>query len=245
MQMEELPMDELVRQISEEPRPSFRSAVTQAGINVIAEIKYKSPSRGSFTCQLPALELAKMYSENGARALSVLTERRYFDGDLHFLREISEDLEEMPLLRKDFILDRYQVVESRVNGASACLFIVACLKGNELGDLIACAADWGLDALVEIHGPHELEQAVESGAIIIGVNNRDLRTFAVDIATSFDIARRMERETGYVLVSESGIKAHSQLLELQDAGFNAFLVGSTLMDSPDPGKKLRELRGDV
>lgn len=243
--MAELPMDELVQQIPDEPRPSFSSAVTQAGINVIAEIKYKSPSRGSFTCQLPALELAKMYWENEARALSVLTEKRYFDGDLHFLQEINEHLEAVPLLRKDFILDRYQVVESRVKGASACLFIVACLNGNELGDLIACAADWGLDALVEIHGPHELEQAIESGAIIIGVNNRDLRTFTVDIATSFDIARRMEGERGYVLVSESGIKDHSQLLELKDAGFSAFLVGSTLMDSPDPGERLRELKGDV
>lgn len=242
--MLELPMDELVHQISEEIRPSFRSAITKEGINIIAEIKYRSPSHGSFTCQLPALELARIYSENGASAISVLTEKRYFSGDLHFLQEISEDLDEMPLLRKDFILDRYQVLESRVNGASACLFIVACLEENQLRELIACSADWALDAVVEIHSPRELEKAINSGASIIGVNNRDLRTFTVDLSTSFEIAKRMERETGYVLVSESGIQEHSQLLELQDAGFSAFLVGSILMDLPNPGKKLRELIGN-
>lgn len=234
-----LPLNRLLDQIPEQPPPSFTAAITQPGINIIAEIKYRSPSRGRFACHLPPKELAGIYVENGAAALSVLTEKKYFDGDVEFLRAVEV---EAPLLRKDFIIDRYQVAEARFYGASAYLLIVSCLSRGELSGLISYGKDFQLDALVEVHDAFELEAALESGARLIGVNNRDLQTFQVDLRTSFEIARRMEKETGCILVAESGISEHSQIVELQDAGFSAFLIGSTLMDSADPGARLRQLR---
>ena len=241
---ESVPLEDLLGRIPAEPPVSLGSALTQPGVNIIAEIKYKSPSRGEFACQLPCRDLAGIYSENGAVAVSVLTEKSYFSGDLSFLKEIAEERPDLPLLRKDFIVNHYQVVESRSSGASAYLLIVSCLSEQELKSLIHCGQDFQLDALVEVHDPFELEKAVNAGTHLIGVNNRNLRTFEVDLDTSFDIARRMEGEAGYTLISESGIEQHSQIGELQDAGFHAFLVGSILMDSSDPGEKLRQLRGE-
>ena len=176
--------------------------------------------------------------------MSVLTEKHYFSGDLSFLQEIAEEQPELALLRKDFIVDPYQVVEARSSGACAYLLIVACLSEQKLQSLIHYGQEFQLDALVEVHDPFELEKAINAGAGIIGVNNRNLRTFEVDLDTSFDIARRMEGEKGYTLISESGIEEHSQIVELQDAGFQAFLVGSIFMDASDPGRKLRQLRGE-
>ncbi len=241
---ESVPLEKLLGRIPEEPPVSLTSALAQSGVNIIAEIKYKSPSRGEFTCQLACRELAGIYSENGAVALSVLTEKNYFSGDLSFLQEIAEEQPELALLRKDFIVDPYQVVEARSSGACAYLLIVACLSEQKLQSLIHYGQEFQLDALVEVHDPFELEKAINAGAGIIGVNNRNLRTFEVDLDTSFDIARRMEGEGGYTLISESGIEEHSQIVELQDAGFQAFLVGSIFMDSSDPGRKLRQLRGE-
>ena len=240
----ELPLEDLLGQVPEQSPVSFQSALTEAGVNIIAEIKYKSPSRGAFACQLPAGDLARVYRENGAVALSVLTEKNYFAGDLAFLKEIGQEMPETPLLRKDFIVDRYQVVESRNTGASAFLLIASCLSEGQLESLIRLGEEFHLDALVEIHDPFELEKAVNCGARIIGINNRDLRTFQVDLGTSFEMARRMEGEEGYILISESGILEHSQIVELQDAGFSAFLIGSVLMDSSDPGATLRQLKGE-
>ncbi len=241
---ENVPLEKLLGTIPEQPPVSLRSALAQPGVNIIAEIKYKSPSRGEFACQLPCLDLAGIYSENGAVALSVLTEKTYFSGDLSFLKEIAQEKPDLPLLRKDFIVDSYQVVEARSSGACAYLLIVSCLDEQQLQGLIQYGQEFQLGALVEVHDPFELEKALNAGARIIGVNNRNLQTFEVDLDTSFDIARRMEGEEGHTLVSESGIKEHSQIAELQDAGFQAFLVGSILMDSSDPGEKLRQLRGE-
>lgn len=241
---ESVPLEKLLGEIPDEAPVSLSKALAQPGVNIIAEIKYRSPSRGEFACQLPCLGLAGIYSENGAAALSVLTEKKYFSGDLSFLQEIAQQKPELALLRKDFIVDRYQIVEARSSGASAYLLIVSCLEERQLQSLIQYGQEFQLDALVEIHDPFELETAIRGGARIIGVNNRNLRNFEVDLDTSFDIARRMEGETGYTLISESGIEHHSQIAELQDAGFQAFLVGSILMDSSDPGKKLRQLRGE-
>lgn len=234
------PLQQLLRQIGEDPLPSFYAAIARPRVNLIAEIKYRSPSHGPFLCQLPPQDLAKIYTDNGADAISVLTEKTYFDGDIEFLKSVETPL---PLLRKDFIVDRYQIPETRLYGASAYLLIVSCLSRSELNDLIHYGGDFQLDTLVEVHDPFELEAAVESGANIIGVNNRNLRTLEVDIQISFDIAKRMEGESGYVLVSESGIGERSQIGELHEAGFTAFLVGSTLMSSEDPARKLNELRG--
>ncbi len=241
---ESVPLEKLLGRIPEEPPVSLRSALAQPGVNIIAEIKYKSPSRGDFACQLPCLDLAGIYSENGAVALSVLTEKTYFSGDLSFLKEIAQEKPDLPLLRKDFIVDSYQVVEARSSGACAYLLIVSCLDEQQLQGLIQYGQEFQLGALVEVHDPFELEKAINAGTGLIGVNNRNLRTFEVDLDISFDIARRMEGEEGHTLVSESGIKEHSQIAELQDAGFQAFLVGSILMDSSDPGEKLRQLRGE-
>lgn len=237
-----LSMQELLEQLPEEAPLSFESALSQPGVNIVAEIKYRSPSRGAFTCQLGPSDLAEVYAQNGARALSILTEKKYFDGDLRFLEEVRRQ-SELPLLRKDFIVERYQVAEARVRGASAFLLIVSCLSSAELRDLISYGKDLQLEALVEVHDSFELERVMESGALIIGVNNRNLSTFEVDIQTSFELARRLEGEEGRILVCESGIREHTQIKELQDAGFSAFLIGSTLMDSSDPGETLRQLRG--
>ena len=236
-----VPLAELLEAGPGRPAPSFEAALTRPQINVIAEIKYRSPSRGAFTCRLPPREIGRLYLENGAAAISVLTEKHFFHGDLEFLRTVSEQETGLPLLRKDFIFDAYQLAEARAHGASAFLLIAACLSPERLQALIRAGQDFQLDALVEVHDAFELETAVESGARIIGVNNRDLRTFNVDLNTSFNLARLLEGETGFVLVSESGIREPVQLLELRDAGFDAFLVGSLLMDSADPGAGLREL----
>ena len=238
---ERVPLAGLLEAGSVRPVPSFEAALTRPQINVIAEIKYHSPSRGAFTCRLPPREIARLYLDNGAAAISVLTEKHFFHGDLEFIRTVREQETGLPLLRKDFIFDAYQLAEARAQGASACLLIAACLPAERLKELIRHGQDFRLDALVEVHDAFELETAVESGARIIGVNNRDLRTFNVDLNTSFKLARLLEGESGFALVSESGIREHVQLLELRDAGFHAFLVGSLLMDSDDPGAGLRDL----
>lgn len=236
----QLPLEQLLDQISEDPGSSFRAAIAAPSISIIAEIKYQSPSRGPFACRLPPQDLARIYTENGADAISVLTEKTYFAGDIEFLRSIETPL---PLLRKDFIVDRYQIPETRFYGASAYLLIVSCVSESELYDLIHYGKDFQLDTVVEVHDPFELEAAIKNEASIIGVNNRNLRTLEVDIQTSFDIARRMESERGYFLVSESGIDERTQIRELHDAGFTAFLIGSTLMSSEDPARKLQGLKG--
>ena len=238
---ERVPLAELLKADTARPVPSFETALTRPQINVIAEIKYRSPSRGAFTCRLSPGEIGRLYQDNGAAAISILTEQHFFHGDLEFIRAVREQETGLPLLRKDFIFDAYQLAEARARGASACLLIVACLTPGELQELIRSGRDYRLDTLVEVHDAFELETAVESGARIIGVNNRNLRTFQVDLNTSFKLARLLEGELGFVLVSESGIREHVQLVELRDAGFDAFLVGSLLMDSSDPGAGLKRL----
>ncbi len=244
------------------PRP-LSVALGADSLNVIAELKYRSPSHGPFACQDPPARVARAYARAGAAALSILTDEEYFHGRLGYLDEVrelmsrrwaisddepdSEDsLEDwrdrhLPLLRKDFILDRYQVAEARAHGASAFLLIVACLSPGDLAGLREYGEDLGMEALVEIHDLFELDRALESGARIIGVNNRNLRDFSVNIETSFEIARRLEGETSLILVAESGLSTKSQLVELKDAGFAGFLIGTTFMDSASPGAALATL----
>jgi indole-3-glycerol phosphate synthase len=222
----------------------FQDALTKPGTNIIAEIKYSSPSHGPFACQRPAADVAKIYRDHGAAAISVLTEEPRFNGKLEYLRKAAEIEDCPPLLRKDFIRTSEQVEEAADNGAAAFLLIVRDLAPGLLNDLRHYGEDKGLEALVEIHDAFELETAMEQGARLIGVNNRDLRTFEVKVKTSFEIAKLMEKETSYTMVAESGIKDRSLILELQDAGYSGFLIGSVLMDSKDPAKKLLELRGE-
>ncbi len=261
---EDLSLSRLLDRCGGEPAPVFSDALRAAGLAVIAEIKYSSPSHGAFRCQDPPESVARSYAIGGAAALSILTDKRFFKGDLSYLdrvrkvqerlwalsdeefeREGHEDwrLRRLPMLRKDFIIDRYQVGEARVNGASAYLLIVAGLDPGKLNELMRFGEDLGLEALVEVHDERELEVAVEAGSRLIGVNNRNLRTFEVNLATSFAVARRLEGEAGFTLVAESGISHRSQLIELGDAGFTGFLIGTSFMESDDPGAELARLLG--
>ncbi|GAB4235522.1 MAG: indole-3-glycerol phosphate synthase TrpC [Acidobacteriota bacterium] len=260
------PEDRLRRKFPERRPPRLTEALTKEGLNIIAEVKYRSPSHGPFRCRRPPVEVAAEYVAGGAAALSVLTDQRYFDGRLEYLQEISaamlaaaqaaergdeaalrrwgdgsRPLPAVPILRKDFVLDRYQITEAAAAGASAYLLIVACLQQSELESLLHFGEELELEALVEVHDPFELERAVEAGARLIGVNNRNLKTFEVDIRTSFELARRLEGETGYVLVAESGLREGVQLEELREAGFAGFLIGSAFMEDEHPGRALRRL----
>ncbi len=224
--------------------PSFSGSLAQPGPRIIAEIKYKSPSHGLFICNDAPEKIAESYCGGGAAALSILTDEYFFAGKLEYLDRVrkyldsSEYGESVPLLRKEFIVDRYQVLEARVKRASAVLLIAAVLSRSQLRELLGYTREAGLEALVEIHGPGELETVLDCGADIIGVNNRNLETFKVDIKTSFDIARRLEGENGFLLVAESGISDAVQVRELSDAGFDGFLIGSAFMDTRNPGEAL-------
>ncbi len=233
----------LHRRLDPRPRAPFRAALERDTVNVIAEVKYSSPSRGDFPCRLAPEKVARRYALNGAAALSVLTDRSFFKGSPEHLQEIHRELPELPLLRKDFIIDPYQVAQAAAWGASAYLLIVASLTDPELVQLRSAATDYQLEALVEVHDPWDLERALESRSRLIGVNNRDLKTFQVDLATSFRLARRVEGESGLLLVSESGITERTQIEELRGAGFSAFLIGSHFMESEDPGSPLARLLG--
>ncbi len=263
---ERIRLDQLLDRVPESRPTLLSQALSAAGLQIIAELKYRSPSHGPFTCQDPPAEIGRAYARAGAAALSILTDEDYFGGRLEYLDEINaamqrrwilrddekdrEEVEDeawrdrrLPLLRKDFIVDRYQVAEARAHGASAFLLIVAALSRDRLAALRHYGGDLGLEALVEVHDLFELDSALESGSRIIGVNNRNLKDFSVDIRTSFEIARRLEGETSLTLVAESGLSTRSQLMELKDAGFSGFLIGTTFMETACPGLRLEELLG--
>jgi len=211
------------------------------GMNVIAEIKRASPSKGPIREQIDPKQYARMYEGGGAAAISVLTDKEYFRGDAADLRE-AKAAARLPVLRKDFIISTYQVYESAVIGADAVLLIVRALSRELLGDLIALCGGLGLDALVEVHNEEELDIASSAGARLIGINNRDLRTFRTDIQTSIDLAGRTR--PGQVVVTESGISGRPQIERLLEAGIWNFLIGESLMRSDDPGQFLRVLHGE-
>ncbi len=208
-------------------------------VRVLAEVKRASPSAGPIAPGVDPVAVARCYEAAGAAAISMLTDRRFFDGDLAFLSATRAAVE-IPLLRKDFIIDAYQVAEARAAGADAVLLIVAALDDAELRDLHAAAAGLGMDALVEIHDQAEAERAVRAGARLIGVNHRDLRTFQMDLALTARLAPGMP--AGTVLVAESGIRTPADVAALAAAGADAILVGETLMRAPSPGDQLRLLR---
>jgi indole-3-glycerol phosphate synthase len=208
------------------------------GLRVIAELKRASPSRGLLRQRYRRREIAFGYAAGGASALSVLTEDHYFLGSIQDLTEVRQAVE-IPVLRKDFILESYQVYESVAAGADALLLIVAVLPENELGSLLELCKQLRIDALVEVHTEAELDRARAAGARIIGVNNRNLRTLEVNLETSFRLREKMPR--GCLAVSESGIKTADDLRRLQEAGFDAVLIGEHLMLQPDPGKALQTL----
>jgi len=217
----------------------FASALARPDrINVIAECKRRSPSKGTLGHDYQPARIARGYEAAGAAAVSVLTEARFFGGAVDHLREI-RDAVNLPLLRKGFIVDEYQLLESCVAGADAILLIAAAVDDADLKDLIRRAGKLGLAALVEVHDGLDLERAIEAGATIVGVNNRDLRTLAVDLRTSTRLIRLIP--AGVIAVAESGIDSHDALARLHACGYGAFLIGGHLMSSPDPGWALGDL----
>jgi len=219
---------------------ALRKALGREGINIIAEFKRRSPSKGVIRADANVIEIARGYEAGGAAAMSVLTEEDYFGGSLDDLRAVKNTIE-LPVLRKDFVFDEYQVYESAAAGADAVLLIVAALDDETLSRLRRLAEDdLGMDALVEVHSSEEMKRAVASGATLIGVNNRDLRTFEVSLDTSFALAREAPPEA--LLVSESGLHTADDLERLFAAGYRGFLIGEMLMRSGDPEQALRKLR---
>jgi indole-3-glycerol phosphate synthase len=219
----------------------FREALrSKSGVSVIAEIKRRSPSRGLIREDFDAVAIARAYAAAGAACISVLTDQHFFGGTLDDLAAVREAVD-TPLLRKDFVIDPYQIDEARVTGADAILLIVAALDRDELKGLHDHARGLGLDVLVEVHDDEELEEALAIGSNLIGVNNRDLRTFDVDLATTERIAARLT-DSKVVLVAESGISNVEDVARLERAGAAGFLVGESLMREPDPGEALRTLR---
>lgn len=210
------------------------------GMHVIAEIKKASPSRGILRENFRPLEIAQAYARGGASALSVLTEVDFFQGSDDYLREISGHVP-LPALRKDFLTEEYQIYEAKLLGAGAYLLIAACLEESKLRDLIALGAELGLTPLTEVHDEAETEIALRAGAPLIGVNNRDLRTFKVSLDTTSRLRRMVPQEIP--LVSESGILVRQDVVALQNEGVSGVLVGESLMRDDFPENKLRELLG--
>lgn len=220
----------------------FKKALAAPGMSFICEVKKASPSKGLIAPDFPYLQIAQEYQAAGAAAISCLTEPYWFQGSDQYLREISKAVT-IPVLRKDFTVDDYMIYGAKVLGASAVLLICAILDDSQLRDYLALSHSLGLSALVEAHDEAELDRALSAGAAIIGVNNRDLRTFTVDVENSLRLRRLAPPEV--LFVSESGIKTHADIQKLYDNGTNAVLIGETLMRAPDKRSMLAQLRGDT
>ena len=218
---------------------AFEAALGMAGrFNVIAECKRRSPSKGVLAADYDAPSIARRYEQGGAAAISVLTEPTFFDGALEHLAAVRQTVTR-PLLRKDFVVEEYQLYEARANGADAILLIVAALAQADLVRLHTRAGQLGLAALVEVHDEEELLRAIDIGARVIGVNNRNLRTLQVDVDGSYRLAGRIPREV--IGVSESGLSSRADLERLAAAGYRAFLIGERFMIDPDPARAIAEL----
>jgi len=238
----QVPLEDLESRLGERPeqRP-FGEALTRPGLSVIAEFKRRSPSAGEIRDGAEPAELARAYEEGGAAALSVLTDEAHFGGSLSDLTEARAACE-LPLLQKDFIVDRYQLYEAALAGADAILLIVAALDRDRLAELHDGARSLDLDCLVEVHDEAELETALTVDADVIGINNRNLEDFSVDIQTTFELITDVP--AGKTAVSESGIADRTTLEELERVGVDAVLIGEALMRAEDPAAKVRELLAD-
>ena len=242
-----LPLAELRRLVQDIPPPrGFLAALrghgagSETSARVIAEVKKASPSRGVIRPDFDAVAIAKTYAANGAAALSVLTEPEFFRGSLKNLRDARSTVK-VPVLRKDFIFDPWQVWETRANDADSFLLIVGTLSDAQLKELLSLGRELGMEPVVEVHTREELDRAFAVEARIIGVNNRNLKTLEIRTDTSFELIDAIPDEC--VAISESGIRTHAELLRLRAAGFDAFLIGTRLMISTDPATVLGELLG--
>jgi len=220
------------------PLRDFSAALAKPGLNVIAELKPASPSRGVIRDPFDPAGLAQTLESAGAAALSVLTESEFFRGSLKNLRD-ARKASALPALRKDFIFDPWQVWEARANDSDSFLLIVAALNDNQLSELLALGRELGMEPLIEVHTREELERVVSVDAKIIGVNNRDLKTLEVHVQTSFDLIEHIPESC--IAVSESGLRSHHDLQKLRAAGFDAFLIGEQLMLAADPGAALAQI----
>jgi indole-3-glycerol phosphate synthase len=238
------PPRELERRLaSAPPVRDLRAALDRPGtVQVIAEVKKASPSAGVLRADFDLVHIARTYARHGAAALSVLTDAPFFQGALDHLAAVRATVDR-PLLRKDFILDRYQLLEARATGADAVLLIAEILTDAELAGLLTAATELGLGALVELHDADNLRRVLASGAELVGINNRNLHTFETRLEHTLELAARCPPDC--CLVSESGIRTRQDVLRLGTAGVRAVLVGETLMRAPDVGAKLDELRGAV
>ena len=237
----EIPVGIISSAIWNLPLPlNFKEALLPSSdgrIRVIAEVKKASPSKGVIREDFDHLEIAKTYERNGASALSVLTDSHFFQGSIDYLSEIRQ-MVSLPLLRKDFVFDEYQIFEARGYGADAVLLIAAVLDDKELCDFVKLSLDLGMAPLVEVHDEIELERALKANAELIGINNRNLQTFKMDINTTVRLMNSIPEDK--IVVSESGINTKEDIKLLKDEGVDAFLIGEALMREADIGKKLRE-----
>ncbi len=237
----QVPLADLEARLGErdQDRP-FREALVRPGMSLICEYKRSSPSAGEIAPGIELPDQVRAYEAGGAAALSVLTDETHFDGRLEDLAAARAACS-LPIIRKDFVVDQYQLYEAAVGGADAVLLIVAVLDDERLRDFQTKASELDLDCLVEVHDEAELERAVESGAEVIGINNRNLDTGVVDIQTTYDLITDVP--TGTTVVSESGISNREELVELERVGVDAALIGESLMRSPDPEEMVRLLAG--
>jgi len=239
---QKLPLGEWEQLARTQPAPrDFHQALTTGeSVAVIAEMKKASPSAGVLRENFDPAALAKSYATNNAAAISVLTDEKFFQGKLSYLRQAREACA-LPMLQKNFIVDSYQIVEARAFGADAILLIAAILEQPHLVDLLAATQEWRMQALVEVHSPEEIAHALQAGAEIIGINNRDLKTFIVSLTTTEQLARLVPHDC--VCVAESGVTSRADVERLAACGVDAILVGSYLMRQKDPGETLSTLIG--
>ncbi len=239
-----VPLDEMRRRVAGlPPTRAFRRALQAqdgSGPRIIAEIKKASPSAGLIRADFDPVAIASVYQQHGAAAISILTDRQFFQGELGFLEAVRHQVQ-VPLLRKDFVVDAYQLYEARRYGADAVLLIAAALEVPQLVDLAALSHELGLEPLVEVHTAAELEKSLACSCRVIGINNRDLHTFHTDVATTLALLPSIPDDR--LVVSESGLKDHATIAHLATHGVAAFLIGESLMRQPDIGAQLDELRG--
>jgi len=240
----QVPLEALKERLSEAPlvRPFAQALKRREGepIRLIAELKKASPSKGVFRGDFDPEAILRAYEQSPASALSILTDEPFFQGSLENL-SLARRITTKPLLRKDFLVDEYQVYEARVHGADAVLLIVSALDEKKLRDLLSLSRELGMDTLVEVHTENELEVALKVGATLVGINNRNLENFEVDLGTTLRLRRLVPDDS--VIVSESGIESREQVRQLEEAGVDAILVGENLIRSPDPVAKAKELLG--
>lgn len=237
----ELPLmliEDKVKSLS--PTRNFKAALQNNSIKLIAEIKRASPSAGIIRDDFDPVQIASTYQENGAAAISVLTETEYFQGSLDHLRKVKQATN-IPILRKDFIFDEYQIYESRVCGADAVLLIAAILELEQLSELVHLVQELGMTSLVEVHTEEELNKVLMTEAKIIGINNRNLDTLEVDLSVTSRLRKLIPLDR--IVISESGIRTREDMVKLESLKVNAALIGETLMSSEDIGRKVRELLG--